>query len=77
VSNRNCPDFDAVIVGAGFSGIYLLHKLRDAGFRVLLVDAAAQPGGIWYWIPRVGESAVTGYRYGLAPEQYISGFSDL
>jgi cation diffusion facilitator CzcD-associated flavoprotein CzcO len=38
-----------VIVGAGFSGIYLLHKLRDAGFRVLLVDAAAQPGGIWYW----------------------------
>lgn len=49
MSNRNCPDFDAVIVGAGFSGIYLLHKLRDAGFRVLLVDAAAQPGGIWYW----------------------------
>jgi hypothetical protein len=35
------------------------------------------PGGIWYWIPRVGESAVTGYRYGTAPEQYISGFSDL
>lgn len=43
------PDYDAVIVGAGFSGIYLLHKLRDAGFKVLLVDAAAQPGGIWYW----------------------------
>src|SRR3546814_14984248 len=38
-----------IFVGAGFSGIYLLHKLRDAGFKVLLVDAAAQPGGIWYW----------------------------
>ncbi|WP_422346207.1 flavin-containing monooxygenase [Parasphingorhabdus sp.] len=43
------PDHDAIIVGAGFSGIYLLHKLREAGFNVLLVDAAAQPGGIWYW----------------------------
>lgn len=49
MSNRNFPDYDAVIVGAGFSGIYLLHKLRDAGFHVLLVDAAAQPGGIWHW----------------------------
>ena len=47
--DRTSPDYDAVIVGAGFSGIYLLHKLRDAGFNVLLVDAAAQPGGIWYW----------------------------
>jgi|TARA_R100001244_G_scaffold131592_1_gene105054 cation diffusion facilitator CzcD-associated flavoprotein CzcO len=49
VSGKTTPDYDAVIVGAGFSGIYLLHKLREAGFNVLLVDAAAQPGGIWYW----------------------------
>ncbi len=42
-------DYDAVIVGAGFSGIYLLHKLRQAGFDVLLIEAAKQPGGIWYW----------------------------
>ena len=49
MSHRESPDYDVVIVGAGFSGIYLLHKLRDAGFNVLLVDAAAQPGGIWYW----------------------------
>ncbi|MBZ6377118.1 cyclopentanone 1,2-monooxygenase [Pacificimonas flava] len=43
------PDHDAVIVGAGFSGVYLLYKLREAGFDVLLVDAAAEPGGVWYW----------------------------
>ena len=49
MTNQTAPDFDAVIVGAGFSGIYLLNKLRDAGFSVLLVDAAAEPGGIWHW----------------------------
>ncbi|MCI4644458.1 MAG: NAD(P)-binding protein, partial [Hyphomonadaceae bacterium] len=49
MSKRASPDYDALIVGAGFSGIYLLHKLRNAGFNVLLVDAAAEPGGIWYW----------------------------
>ena len=47
--NQASRHYDAIIVGAGFSGIYLLHKLRDAGFNVLLVDAASQPGGIWYW----------------------------
>src|SRR3546814_4340682 len=49
MTTQTSPDYDAVIVGAGFSGIYLLHKLRDAGFNVLLVDAAADPGGIWHW----------------------------
>ena len=37
MSKRASPDYDALIVGAGFSGIYLLHKLRNAGFNVLLV----------------------------------------
>src|SRR3546814_8868679 len=46
MTTQTSPDYAAVIVGAGFSGIYLLHKLRDAGFKVLLVDAAADPGGI-------------------------------
>lgn len=49
MNNQDSHTYDAIIVGAGFSGIYLLHKLRDAGFKVLLVDAASQPGGIWYW----------------------------
>ena len=43
------PNYDALIIGAGFSGVYLLHRLRQAGFRVRLIDAAAEPGGIWYW----------------------------
>lgn len=49
MTGRAAPDCDALIVGAGFSGIYLLHRLREAGFEARLVDAAAEPGGIWYW----------------------------
>jgi cation diffusion facilitator CzcD-associated flavoprotein CzcO len=40
---------DALIVGAGFSGVYLLHRLRQRGFDVRLFEAGADLGGIWYW----------------------------
>jgi cation diffusion facilitator CzcD-associated flavoprotein CzcO len=43
------PSFDVVIVGAGFSGLYQLYRLRERGFRVRLLEAGAEPGGIWYW----------------------------
>lgn len=45
--------------------------------RAVLFAVMNYPNGIWYWIPRVGTSPVTGYRTGLAPESYMSGFSDL
>ena len=40
---------DALIVGAGFGGIAMLHKLRGLGFQARLVESAAGPGGVWYW----------------------------
>jgi len=40
---------DAVIVGAGFGGLYMLHKLRGQGFRCLVVEAGSGVGGTWYW----------------------------
>jgi cation diffusion facilitator CzcD-associated flavoprotein CzcO len=40
---------DALIIGAGFSGLYLLHRLRQRGFKVRLFEAGADLGGIWYW----------------------------
>ena len=40
---------DVLIIGAGFSGIYLLHRLRESGFKVQVVEAGAGMGGIWYW----------------------------
>ena len=40
---------DVVVVGAGFSGLYLLHRLRGAGFSVRVVEAGKDVGGTWYW----------------------------
>ncbi len=40
--------FDAIVVGAGFNGLYLLHRLRQRGFSVRLVEASAGLGGVWY-----------------------------
>ena len=41
--------YDAVIVGAGFAGMYMLHKLRGLGFTARVYDAAGGVGGTWYW----------------------------
>jgi cation diffusion facilitator CzcD-associated flavoprotein CzcO len=43
-------DYDAVVVGAGFSGLYLLHRLRDEmGLSVGVIEKAEDVGGTWYW----------------------------
>jgi len=42
-------DFDAVVVGAGFSGMYMLHRLREMGLSVRVYDKAEGVGGTWYW----------------------------
>lgn len=41
--------FDAVIVGAGFSGMYLLHRLREMDLNVRVYEAGSGVGGTWYW----------------------------
>ncbi|HET6171206.1 MAG TPA: NAD(P)/FAD-dependent oxidoreductase [Gaiellales bacterium] len=41
--------YDAIIVGAGISGLHLLHRLREAGLSVLVVDQATGVGGTWFW----------------------------
>ncbi|WP_236982475.1 MULTISPECIES: flavin-containing monooxygenase [Mycobacterium] len=40
---------DVLVVGAGFAGLYALHKLRDQGLAVRVVEAAPEPGGTWYY----------------------------
>ncbi|WP_298216645.1 NAD(P)/FAD-dependent oxidoreductase [Acidocella sp.] len=42
-------DVDVLVVGAGFAGLYQLHKLRQAGFRVKVIEAGSDIGGIWHW----------------------------
>ena len=42
-------DFDAIIIGAGISGLYQLLKLRELGLRVKVFEAGTGVGGTWYW----------------------------
>ena len=41
--------FDAVVVGAGVSGLYQLHRLRELGMSVHAYEAGGDVGGTWYW----------------------------
>ena len=42
-------DLDAVIVGAGFAGLYMLHRLRGLGLSARVYEAGDGLGGTWYW----------------------------
>ena len=41
--------YDAVIVGAGFAGLYMLHRLRELGFSARVYEAGGGVGGTWFW----------------------------
>jgi cation diffusion facilitator CzcD-associated flavoprotein CzcO len=43
------PDWDAIIIGAGMSGMYQLYRLRGLGLRVRVFEAGTGVGGTWYW----------------------------
>jgi len=47
--SRNHTRLDAIIVGAGFAGLYMLHSLRALGFSVRVLEAGSGVGGTWYW----------------------------
>ncbi|MFD0853609.1 flavin-containing monooxygenase, partial [Actinomadura adrarensis] len=43
-------DYDAIVIGAGFGGMYALHRLRDdLGLRVRVYERGTDVGGTWYW----------------------------
>jgi len=48
-SDSTARQVDVVVVGAGFAGLYLLHRLRKAGFATMVLDEAEDIGGTWYW----------------------------
>jgi cation diffusion facilitator CzcD-associated flavoprotein CzcO len=62
--------FDAVIVGAGFAGMYMLHRLRNLGFSVRVYEAGSGVGGTWYW------NRYPGARCDVESVQYSYQFSD-
>jgi len=49
VESSQAANFDAVIVGAGFSGLYMLHCLRKLGLSVRVYEQGGGVGGTWYW----------------------------
>jgi cyclohexanone monooxygenase len=62
--------FDAVVVGAGFAGMYMLHRLRGLGFSVRVFEAGGGVGGTWYW------NRYPGARCDVESMQYSFSFSE-
>ncbi|YCN58143.1 flavin-containing monooxygenase [Rhodococcus erythropolis] len=42
-------DCDAVVIGAGFAGLYAIHKLRESNFTIKAIESGGDVGGTWYW----------------------------
>ena len=62
--------FDAVVVGAGFAGMYMLHRLRGLGLSARVYEAGGGVGGTWYW------NRYPGARCDVESMQYSFSFSD-
>ena len=43
------PEFDAVVIGAGFAGLYMLHRLHRLGMSAVVLEQGDGVGGTWYW----------------------------
>jgi cyclohexanone monooxygenase len=64
-------DFDVVVVGAGFAGMYMLHRLRGLGFATRVIEAGGGVGGTWYWNRYPGarcDVESVQYSYQFSPE---------
>ena len=70
-------DFDAVVIGAGFGGLYSVYKLRnEQGLNVKAFDSAGDVGGTWYWNRYPGALSDTEsfvYRYSFSGELLQKG----
>src|SRR3974390_159258 len=60
---------DVVVVGAGFAGMYMLHRLRGLGFSVRVFEQGSGVGGTWYW------NRYPGARCDVESMQYSYSFS--
>src|SRR2546423_7365353 len=62
--------YDVVVVGAGFAGMYMLHKLRGLRLSVRVYEQGGDVGGTWYW------NRYPGARCDVESMQYSYSFSD-
>ena len=63
-------EVDAIVVGAGFAGLYMLHNLREKGLSAKLIEAGKDVGGAWYW------NRYPGLRCDVESTDYQYQFSD-
>jgi cation diffusion facilitator CzcD-associated flavoprotein CzcO len=61
---------DAIIIGAGFAGIRMLHKARQLGLKARVIEAGSGPGGTWFW------NRYPGARCDIESMQYSYQFDD-
>jgi cyclohexanone monooxygenase len=62
--------FDAIVVGAGFAGMYMLHRLRGLGLKARVFEGGGGVGGTWYW------NRYPGARCDVESMQYSFSFSE-
>ena len=62
--------FDAIVVGAGFAGLYMLHRLRGLGLTAKVYETGDDVGGTWYW------NRYPGARCDVESMEYSYQFSD-
>jgi cyclohexanone monooxygenase len=62
--------YDAIVVGAGFAGLYMLHRLRKLGLAVRVLEAGSGVGGTWFW------NRYPGARCDVDSMEYSYQFSD-
>ncbi len=70
-TSGTAAQYDAIIIGAGMSGLYQLYRLRQLGLRVLVLEAGTGVGGTWYWNRYPGarfDSESYSYAYSFSPE---------
>src|SRR5215471_7002784 len=63
-------DFDAVVVGGGFAGLYMLHRLRQLGLSARVFEAGDGVGGTWFW------NRYPGARCDVESQEYSYSFSE-
>ena len=68
-SGHGEAQYDAVVVGAGFSGLYMLHRLRALGLAARVFEQGGDVGGTWYW------NRYPGARCDVESVQYSYSFS--
>ena len=68
--DQSITNYDAIIVGAGFGGMYMLHSLNKLGLKTLILEEGKGVGGTWYW------NRYPGARCDVQSIEYSYSFSD-